>query len=494
MRLGLGTLRAHAPRVDARVGIVHLGLGAFHRAHQAVYTEDALAAEPGAWGICGVTRRRPVADALRSQDGLYSVLERGPEADTARVIGVLREVIVAGEEDERLRSRFASPEVLVVTLTVSEAGYHHDGGTGRLDTAQADVAADLAGGPPRTPVGQLVRGLEARRAAGVDAPLAIVCCDNLPRNGDLLRGLVADFCAAAAPGDSGGAERRPTALGADRRRAPVADWIDDHVDFPSTVVDRIVPAATPADRAAASALIGADDEATVVGEPFSQWVIEDAFRGARPAWEQAGALLVPDARPYEAMKLRLVNGGHSLLAYLGLLAGLDTVAAATADERLGGFLSTVLETELAPTLDDVPGIDVNGYRAELLERFANPRMAHRLEQIAAGGARKLPMRLLAPARELLAAGREPAGICLAVAAWLRWLPSLSEPDALHAEVARAVAGASGSSDAATQALAVREVFGDELPESETFRSLLADALEALEADGPLDACARVVSR
>ena len=388
------------------------------------------------------------------------MLERGPEADTVRVIGVLREVIVAGEEDERLRSRFASPEVQVVTLTVSEAGYHHDGGTGRLDTEQADVVADLAGGAPRTPVGQLVRGLEARRAAGVDEPLAIVCCDNLPRNGDLLRGLVADFCAAAGAGESGDL---PAGAG-------LADWIGDHVDFPSTVVDRIVPAATPADRAAASALIGAQDEATVVGEPFSQWVIEDAFRGARPAWEEAGALLVPDARPYEAMKLRLVNGGHSLLAYLGLLAGLDTVAAATADERLGGFLAHGARDGARPDA---------GRRAGDRRARIPRRAARALRQPADGPPARADRRRAAPAscrcacstpaQELLAAGREPAGICLAVAAWLRWLPSLSEPDALHAEVARAVAGASGPAVAASRALAVREVFGDELPESDTFR-------------------------
>jgi fructuronate reductase len=455
VRLGLGTLGEVAgPRLDPReleVGIVHLGLGAFHRAHQAVYTEDALAAEPGPWGICGASRRsRGVVDALTAQDGLYGALERGPEADRVRVVGVLREALVAAERPDALRDRLAAAGTHVVTLTVTEAGY---------DAKHPDLAADLAGGAPRTPVGMLVRGLEARRAAGVDSPLAIVSCDNLPHNGALLRGLVDDFCARAGLGD-------------------LAGWIAAHADFPSTMVDRIVPAATAADRDTASRLIGARDEATVVGEPFSQWVIEDAFRGRRPAWEAAGAMLVADTRPYEAMKLRLLNGGHSALAYLGLLRGHETVAEAVADPELRAFLERLLASELAPTLGPVPGIDLDRYRADLLTRWSNPRIAHRLEQIGTDGAMKLPLRLLPAARDLLADGREPAGICLAVAAWLRRVASAATGP-LEEEVAAAVAGASSPAAAAERALAVSAVFGEDLRESAVFRGLLADGLAAL---------------
>jgi fructuronate reductase len=466
VRLGLQTLGEVAgPRVDPRgleVGIVHLGLGAFHRAHQAVYTEDAMAAEPGPWGICGASRRsRAVVDALSEQDGLYGVLERGPEEDRVRVVGAVREALVATAQPDALRDRLAAESTHVVTLTVTEAGYHLDPASGRLDAAQQDVAADLAGGLPRTPVGQLVRGLEARRAAGVDTPLAVVSCDNLLRNGELLRGLVEDFCAGAGTGG-------------------LADWITAHADFPSTMVDRIVPAATAADRDTASRLIGARDEATVVGEPFSQWVLEDNFRGRRPAWEAAGALLVPDTGPYETMKLRLVNGGHSALAYLGLLRGHDTVADAVADPELRGFLERLLETELAPTLGPIPGIDLDRYRADLVTRFANPRMGHRLAQIGSDGAIKLPLRLLAPARELLDAGREPVRICLVVAAWLRRLAGEDGESpaagAVEEEIAAAVAGASSPAAAAERALAVTAVFGDDLREDTTFRALLADAL------------------
>jgi fructuronate reductase len=456
VRLGLGTLGAVAgPRVDPRgleVGIVHLGLGAFHRAHQAVYTEDAVAAQPGPWGICGSSRRsRGVVDALSEQDGLYGVLERGPEEDRVRVIGVMREALVAAEQPDALRDRLAAEGTHVVTLTVTEAGYDGD---------HPDVAADLAGGAPRTPVGMLVRGLEARRAAGVETPLALVSCDNLPHNGTVLRGLLDDFCARA-----GGL-------------AGLADWIAAHADFPSTMVDRIVPAATAADRDTASRLIGARDEATVVGEPFSQWVIEDAFRGRRPAWEAAGAMLVPDTRPYEAMKLRLLNGGHSALAYLGLLRGHETVAEAVADPELRELLERLLASELAPTLGPVPGIDVDRYRSDLLERWSNPRIAHRLAQIGTDGAVKLPLRLLPAARDLLAEGQEPAGICLAVAAWLRRLESAASGP-LEEEVAAAVAGAGSPAAAAERALGVSAVFGEDLRESAVFRDLLADGLSRL---------------
>jgi len=455
VRLGLQALgEVAAPRVDPRdleVGIVHLGLGAFHRAHQAVYTEDAMAAEPGPWGICGASRRsRAVVDALAEQDGLYGVLERGPEEDSVRVVGAVRAALVAAEQPDALRDRLAAEGTHVVTLTVTEAAYQAD---------HPDFERDLAGGAPRTPVGMLVRGLEARRAAGVDTPLAIVSCDNLPRNGAVLRDLVGDFCARA-------------------ELAGLADWIADHADFPSTMVDRIVPAATAADRDTASRLIGARDEATVVGEPFSQWVLEDAFRGRRPAWEAAGALLVPDTGPYETMKLRLVNGGHSALAYLGLLRGHETVADAVADDELRGFLEQLLETELAPTLPPIPGIDLDRYRADLVTRFANPRMGHRLEQIGSDGAIKLPLRLLAPARELLAAGKEPAAICLAVAAWLRRM-EVAASGAVEEEVATAVAGTGSPAAAAERALGVTAVFGEDLRESAVFRGLVAEGLAAL---------------
>jgi fructuronate reductase len=339
--------------------IVHLGLGAFHRAHQAVYTEDA-----GGWEITGVAQRsRATIDALRAQGHRYTVLERGPEEDRARVIDAVTDTLHAPSESERLTELIASPDTHVVTLTVTEAAYV----------------------PGSAPVAQLAKGLAARRRG---APIAVVSCDNVPRNGEVLRDLAGELCDTA------------------------------EVDFPSTMVDRIVPAATDADRDIAARLTGLS-EAPVVGEPFTQWVIEDAFRGERPAWEDAGALLVTDTRPYELMKLRLLNAAHSALAQLGLDAGHETIAEAVGDARLRAFVAELLEQELAPTVGEVPGIDLAEYRASLFERWANPRIAHRLEQIATGAEQKLALRLVPPARELLAEGREPLRIARVIAAWAR---------------------------------------------------------------------------
>jgi fructuronate reductase len=305
--------------------IVHLGLGAFHRAHQAVYTQDA-----GGWEICGVAwRSRAVVDALRASGGRYTVISRGPDGDEAREITVIRDTIVATEEPDAVVARIAAPETHVVTLTITEGGYERGG------------ILEL-----------LARGIAARDGA----PLTVLSCDNLPRNGEVLRQLLGDVAA-----------------------------------FPCTMVDRIVP--TP------------KDPLTVVAEPFSQWVIEDAFAGPRPAWERAGAQIVPDAGPYEALKLRLLNASHSALAHLGLPKGHETVAEAIADPELEAFVRRLLEEELIPT---VPAeLDPEGYAERMLERFRNPRIEHRLEQIASGAEHKIAQRLLPAADELRAAGREP---------------------------------------------------------------------------------------
>ncbi len=319
--------------------IVHLGLGAFHRAHQAVYTLDA----GDGWEICGVAwRSRTVADALRASGGRYTLVERGPVEDRAREVTVISETLVAADEPDAVVERLAAPDTRIVTLTITEGGY--------------------GGGPM---IDLLARGLAARG----DEPLAVLSCDNVPDNGAATR---------RAVGEAG-----------------------PQVAFPSTVADRITPAS--------------NDPLVVVTEPFSQWVIED-FDGLRPAWERAGAEIVPDTRPYEAMKLRLVNGTHSALAALGLPRGHVTVADAVADPELLDFVRRLLAEELVPTVPEVPGIDLDAFVEQMLERFANPRMGHRLEQIAAGAEHKIPQRLLPSARELRASGREPVLIERVVAA------------------------------------------------------------------------------
>jgi fructuronate reductase len=472
-RLGFAALAelpaAQRPLVDPRslgTGIVHLGIGAFHRAHQAVFTEEAVAAAGGDWGICGVTQRsRGVLDQLQPQDGLYSVLVRG-EDTSLRVAGAVRDLLFAAEEGERLEALLAAPATRLVTLTVTEKGYRHDPATGRLRRTDPDVAADLSGqGLPRTVVGQLVRGLQARRAADA-GPITLLSCDNLPANGEVLRGLVLEFCAALPEGE------------------PLASWIAESVSFPSSMVDRIVPATTDDDRAEAARLLGFEDRGVVVTEPFRQWVVEDRFAAGRPAWERAGAVLTTDVAPYEAMKLRLLNGSHSTLAYLGALAGHAHVADAMADPGIAGVVTHLMADDVEPTLAVPDGYDVAAYQRELIERFHNPALRHRTVQIAMDGTQKLPQRLLGTITDRLAAGAEPRWACLGVAAWMRYVWTAETVDDPMAERLRSLTSDAATPKAAAEALlSLEEVFGEELPADGRFRAMVTDALEALTKGG-----------
>lgn len=480
-RLSLAALddlpRSLRPRVDPRavsIGIVHLGLGAFHRAHQAVSTEDAMAATGSReWGICGVSPcSRGVAGQLVPQDGLYAVLERSAAGTGVRVVGTIREVLVAAEGVEPVLSRLASPAVRVVTLTVTEKAYRLRRSTGGLDVDDPEVAADLAGRPPRTVVGMLARGLERRMRADA-GPVSVVCCDNLPGNGALLARMVSDFAERVSGG------------------ALFGEWLAGQVTFPATMVDRIVPATVDADRADAARLLGVRDEGTVVAEPFSQWVVEDRFAAARPCWERAGVTLTADVRPYEMMKLRLLNGSHSTLAYLGALAGHEYIADAVRVAELGELVRRLMTEEVRPTLDVPAGFDLDGYVSALLARFADPALRYRTTQVAADGSQKLPQRLLGTARDLLRRGREPRFLALAVAAWMRYVwvrrtdggADLPVDDPIGDRLASLVAGASGPGDVAAALLGVEEVFGPDLAADPVFAPLVTGALDRLTRDG-----------
>jgi fructuronate reductase len=469
------------------VGIVHLGLGAFHRAHQAVYTQQAMAVSgETSWGICGVTQRSPaVAEALLPQDCLYTVLERGAPGTKVCVVGAIRDVLVAQDQPEKVTDRLARPETRVVTLTVTEKGYRSDPSTGRLRDDDPEVLADAGGRPPRTVVGQLVRGLEARWRRGSPS-LTVLCCDNLPHNGDTLRGLVGDF------GD--------LSLGSDAAR--LASWALDNVTFPNTMVDRIVPATTDEDRHEAMALLGLEDQAVVVTEPFSQWVVEDRFAGPRPAWDEVGATLVRDVAPYEEMKLRLLNGSHSALAYLGALAGYEFIADAVASPDFARFARAFMDVDVTPTLTVPPGFDLVPYKEALMGRFADRALRHRTIQIAMDGSQKLPYRLLRTIAARLGAGHEPLHACLAVAAWMRFVTvgradngtvlPLDDPMAVRL---RAVAAGQSTAEATVAALlSLREVFPADLAANPTFRALLVEALEALSALGAATAVASIGRR
>jgi fructuronate reductase len=488
-RLSFTTLerlpRDVAPRVDPRalpVGIVHLGIGAFHRAHQAVYTEDAIAAAGGDWGICGVSQRSPaVVEQLAPQDGLYTLAARDGAGEHLRVIGAVRELHWAQTDGDVVRERIGAPTTKVVTLTVTEKGYHHDPATNRLALDDPAVSADLADGGARTVVAQIVRGL-ARRRETDGGPVTVLCCDNLPDNGHVLRGLVADFVHRAPASDG------------------LGDWIAANVTFPSTMVDRITPATTQEDLARIGTALGARDAGAVVTEPFTQWVIEDGFAAGRPAWEQAGAIMTDDVGPYEQIKLRLLNGAHSALAYLAVLADHELVSdAVRPDAPFVAVLQALMASDVAPTLAVPRGFDLAAYQGELLERFANPALRHHTIQIAMDGSQKLPMRLLGTIRDRRRAGAEPLAASLGVAAWMRFVSArrsdggreLTVDDPLAQEIADRLGGHEEAERVVDTLLSISQIFDEELAADTGWRALLVEHLDALIRDGAQRTARRV---
>jgi fructuronate reductase len=483
IRLSASTLASLPPHVQRPArpwsgpGIVHLGIGAFHRAHQAVMTQAAMDAGDEDWGIVGASlRSADTRDALNPQGGLYTVAVRDGAGERLQVVGAVREVIVAPEDPETLIALMADPGVRIVSLTVTEKGYCHDPATGGLNEAHPDIVHDLAGpGRPRSAPGYLLAALRRRQSTGI-APFTVLCCDNLPSNGRTVHRVLVRM-----------AEIMTIAFG---------EYVRERVSCPSTMVDRIVPATTDEDRARISAALGVADSWPVVTEPFTQWVIEDRFPQGRPRWELGGAQFVEDVAPFELMKLRLLNGAHSSLAYLGLLLGHEIVAEASADPRLARFLDG-LWSEIRPSVPPPPGMNLAAYCDQLLARFRNTSIRHRLAQIAMDGSQKLPQRLLHTARENLAAGRPIAHIALAVAAFALHASGVDAQrrpvevkDPLAAEMADALAGLRQDPETALgRWLGIAAVFGDDLAANAAFRDEVLRALRRLIGDGPAAALA-----
>lgn len=464
-----GILRPAYDRSALSVGIVHLGIGAFHRAHQAVYTDALLATDPS-WAIAGVSlRQADTRDALAPQDGLYTVAARSADGDQLRVIGAVRQLLVAPEGPEAVLALMAAPETRIVSLTVTEKGYCHDPATGTLDETHPDIVHDLAHPErPRSAIGFLVAALDRRRRAGVP-PFTALSCDNLPANGETLARVATRFAALRDPA--------------------LAAWIDEAVSFPSTMVDRIVPATSDADRAFVDAAIGRHDAWPVVTEAFSQWVIEDNFPTGRPAWETVGATLTHDVTPFELMKLRLLNASHSSLAYLGYLAGHETVADAMEAPGFAAFVEGLME-EITPTLPPLPGFDLAAYKHELRDRFRNPALRHRLYQIAMDGSQKLPQRMLGAARDLIAAGAPFPHLALGIAAWMRYAAGTDETgaaivvqDPLAPVIAQRLHGRPDAAAIQETALSLAAVFGTDLPATPPFVTATRAALDRLIALG-----------
>jgi fructuronate reductase len=464
------------------IGIVHLGLGAFFRAHGALYVAEAMRASGGDWGILGVSLQRPdQRDALAPQGFAYTALELGPDGERPQVVDVVQGVLVAREDPAAVLAAMTDPAVRIVTLTVTEKGYCHEPSTGRLDPAHPDIAHDLAHPEaPRSAPGFLVAALARRRAAG-RAPFTVLTCDNLPENGRVARGVVLDL-----------ARRTDPAL---------ADWIGAEGRFPCTMVDRIVPATRPEDIGRLAALTGRLDRSPVLHEPFRQWVVEDDFvEGRRPDLAAAGAQMVADVTPFELMKLRMLNGTHSSLAYLGYLAGHEAIADTVADPPFAAFARRLWTAEIVPSLTPPAGTDLAAYADALLERYRNPAIRHRTWQIAMDGSQKLPQRILGTLADNRAAGRPSPGLTLAVAAWMRYVGGTDERgqpidvrDPLAARL-RALSDAAPGADAKVAALlAVSEIFPPALAGDPAFRDDLAAAYRTLAASGARAAVAGLVA-
>ncbi|HET8728361.1 MAG TPA: mannitol dehydrogenase family protein [Alphaproteobacteria bacterium] len=464
--LGDAVQKPKYDRSEVSAGIVHLGIGAFHRAHMAVYVDSLLADDPS-WGIVGASLRRPdTREALEPQDGLYTLAVRGPKGTRLRVIGSVMGVLDANTQRDELLGLMAHPDIRIVSLTVTEKGYCHDPATGELDEANPDIVHDLANPEgPRSAPGIIVEALHRRFAAGGDA-FAVLSCDNLPNNGATTRRIVLRFA---------------------RLRDPLlAEKIEADVVFPSTMVDRIVPATTDADRAEIAAALGIEDAWPVMTEPFTQWVIENNFPGGRPQFEAAGVEMVADVAPFETMKLRMLNGSHSSMAYLGHHAAYRLVSQLRAAPEFKALIVTMMTDEVIPTL----GMDrarLEDYRDRLIRRFSNPALKHLTFQIAMDGSQKLPQRLLGTIRGRLRGSHPVDRLALGVAGWMRYVTGIDDagnPIEVQDPMAgrlRAIADAAGRDPERLVAglLGVAEIFGTDLIASRDFRALLTEHLRSL---------------
>lgn len=441
--------RSHIPR--PKPGIVHLGLGAFFRAFGAVYVEDAVRVSGGDWGIIGVSLQSAgTRDALAPQDFVYWTVTQGADgSETFRKVEILHDVLVAPEDPEAVLAQMADPAIRIVTLTVTEKGYCHDPATGTLNLGHPDIVHDLQQALPRSAPGFLVRALQRRRASG-HPPFTVLTCDNLPENGRLVRSIVLEF--------------------ARHIDASLAAWIEAEGRFPSTMVDRITPATKQEDIQRLAQKTGIRDEAPVLCEPFRQWVVEDDFvpaygANAHPDLVAAGVELVADVTPYEHMKLRMLNGTHSSVAYLGYLAGHETIADTVSDPVFAAFVQRLWGQEIIPSFEAPEGVELADYAGALFERYSNPAIRHRTWQIAMDGSQKLPQRILGTIADNLEAGRKSPGLMLAVAAWMRYVGGTDErgepidvKDPLAGRL-RGLSDAAGTPDEKVAALlGVREIF------------------------------------
>lgn len=454
-----------------RTGIVHIGIGAFHRSHQALFT-DSLLHYPGSekWGICAIEllgSNQKTVDALAEQDGLYTLMEQGPEGElSVRIVGSIKEYLYAPKEPEAVINKIADPETKIITLTITEGGYNFDEATGKFRMNEKSIQWDLNNPEkPKTVYGYLTRGLKSRKEKGSPG-ITIQSCDNIQTNGEVLRKMLMTYVQEAEP--------------------KLTDWIENHVTFPNSMVDRITPATRNSDIENLKTLFGIVDKCPVVSEPFIQWIIEDKFSCGRPEWEKAGVQFTDDVRPFEKMKIRLLNAGHSLLGLTGALYGYNYIHEVVRDPLFIRLLRDFMDKEAGPMLDPVPGIDIAAYKEMLIERFGNTSIKDTVNRICLQSSAKIPKFLLPTVREQINAGGPVERSAFIVAAWCRLSEGTDEAGNKYLiedeiqEILQEKALASHSDPLAF--LTVNSVFGD-LINSKKFTGAYLKALQCLYHKG-----------
>ena len=469
-------------RQQLRSRIVHFGFGAFHRAHQALLTNRVLNQHGGDWGICEISlfSGDQLMSQLRQQDHLFTVMEKSAAGNQPIIIGAVKECLNAKLDSlAAIIEKFCEPQVAIVSLTITEKGYCIDPATGHLDLTQPRIVHDLQSpDEPHSAPGILVEALHRRRERGLPA-FTVLSCDNIPDNGHVVKNAVLDMAA--------------------KRDPQLASWIAEHVSFPGTMVDRIVPAATDASLAEITRELGVEDPCAISCEPFIQWVIEDNFVAGRPDWGSVGAQLVDDVLPWEEMKLRMLNGSHSFLAYLGYLAGYAHISDCMQDASYRRAARHLMMAEQAPTLR-ISGVDLGAYADSLIARFSNPALQHRTWQIAMDGSQKLPQRLLDGIRIHLKQGSRWPLLALGVAAWMRYVSGVDDMgnaidirDPL-AEKIRAIVETSHDENRVAALLTMQEIFGSDLPANPQFVQAVEQAWQSLVREGARQAVLTALNR
>ena len=458
------------PRYDRaalKPGIIHLGIGAFHRAHQAYYTEAVLNQFGGDWGIIGCSLRSAnVREQLAPQDNLYTLVERSGEGEKLQLIGAVVKTLVGPEDPVGLVTLMADPAIRIVSLTITEGGYYIDPASQRFDPQHKDMVADATSGAvPRTVFGLILAGLQRRRAAGV-APFTVMSCDNIPGNGEVTRNAVVGLAQAMQP--------------------ELAAWVKANVSFPNGMVDRITPATSDRERQLLAEEFGIADNWPVFCERFRQWVVEDEFPAGRPALERVGVQFVPDVAPFELMKIRILNGGHATIAYPAALMDIHFVHQAMADDLVRGFLEKVERDEIIPVVPPVPGTDLGDYYRLIETRFANPRIGDTVQRLCLDGSNRQPKFILPSVADRLAEGGGIEGLALVSALWARYCYGETDSGAVIApndpDWERLQLQARRARRRPAAWLEMTEIYG-EVAGNAVFAGAFQTALEALWRDG-----------